>query len=113
MITYYRHAPRITAPGPGFFSYIIYVEQEIGHLCMVLTHAGGAIDTPIGLMGASLGEQAGPIGSPQFLNADFAEYGSLLTDCCCLWKTIWEFVLTFKIRLVYNDQVLPQLQGRE
>ena len=47
------------------------------------------------------------LGSP-FLDEDFEAYGFLLTDC--LWKSIWEFVSGYRIRLVYHDQVLPKLQ---
>jgi hypothetical protein len=89
------------------------VEQEIGHLCMVLTH--GAIDMPTGsLLCASL-EQAQlevvGLGTP-FLDKDFAAYGFLLMDC--LWKkTIWEFVSSYEIcLLVHHDQVLPKLQWK-
>jgi hypothetical protein len=75
---------------------------------MVLTH--GAIDTPTGsLLRASL-EQAQlevGLGIP-FLDADFEEYGFLLTDC--LWKAIWEFVSTYQISLEYPDNVLPKRQ---
>ena len=75
---------------------------------MVLTH--GAIDTPTGsLLRASL-EQAQlevGLGIP-FLETDFKVYGFLLTDC--LWKSTWEFISKYKIRLVNKTQGLPFLQ---
>jgi len=103
----YRHAP---ASLQGLALPHAYVEQEISHLCMVLTH--GAIDTPTGsLLRASLEQAQLEVGlGISFLETDFKVYGFLLTDC--LWKSIWEFISKYKIRLVNKTQVLPFLQRR-
>jgi hypothetical protein len=83
----------------------IYVEQEIAHVGMALTH--GAIDIPTGsLLWASF-EQAQlkvGLGIP-FLDSEFDLLDFLLADC--LWKAIWKFTSTYGIRLVFHRQVLP------
>jgi hypothetical protein len=83
----YRYAP---ASLQGMELPLIYIEQEIGHLCQVLTH--GAIDTTTGsLMQISLEQGQLEVGiSTPFLEASFESYGFLLTDIW--WKTVWEFV---------------------
>jgi hypothetical protein len=101
----YRHAP---ASLQGLEFPAIYLEQGIGQLHQVLTH--GAIATTTGhLMRISL-EQAQlevGIGTP-FLEASFADFGFLLTDCW--WKSVWEFIWKHDITLTYPDQHLPPQQ---